>query len=283
MTSTIQRGEPQIPIQVIEPDRGWASLNLGELWDYRDLIVFLFWRNLRGNYRQMALGTLWVVLMPLGTLLINTFIFSVIADLPSDGLPYPLFNYAALLPWAFFSGVVNGTANSLLANQGLMKKIYFPRLVIPLVEVLNQLFNTGISFIILLGMMLAYGFVPGATVIFVPVFLLLAALTGLAVGLWVSAWIVRYRDVARALTFFITFWMYLTPVVYPISMIPESLQTLYRLDPMVSVVEGFRWALLGTSAAPDALLLAGYALVLPVLVGGAFYFRRAERSIVDIA
>lgn len=283
MTSTIQRGEPQIPIQVIEPDRGWASLNLGELWDYRDLIVFLFWRNLRGNYRQMALGTLWVVLMPLGTLLINTFIFSVIADLPSDGLPYPLFNYAALLPWAFFSGVVNGTANSLLANQGLMKKIYFPRLVIPLVEVLNQLFNTGISFIILLGMMLAYGFVPGATVIFVPVFLLLAALTGLAVGLWVSAWIVRYRDVARALTFFITFWMYLTPVVYPISMIPESLQTLYRLNPMVSVVEGFRWALLGTSAAPDALLLAGYALVLPVLVGGAFYFRRAERSIVDIA
>jgi lipopolysaccharide transport system permease protein len=231
----------------------------------------------------MALGTLWVVLMPLGTLAVNTFIFGLIAEMPSDGLPYPLFNYAALLPWAFFAGIVNGTANSLLANHGLMKKIYFPRLVAPIVQVLNQLFNSAIAFAILLGMMLLYGYTPTWTILTIPAFLLLAILTGLAVGLWVAPWIVHYRDVSKVLNFGMTFWMYLTPVVYAVSVIPDNLLTLYRLNPMVNVVEGFRWAVLGTGEGPSAMLLVGYALVLPLLIGGMYYFRRAERSIVDIA
>lgn len=271
------------PVLVIRPTSGWRSLALHELWDYRDLIYFMWTREVKGRYRQMALGPLWIVLGPLLAITMNSLIFGTLADLPTDGIPYPLFNFAGLLPWNFFLAALNTSAGSLLGAKGLISKVYFPRLVVPIVGVMSNFVDFLISFVLFLGMMLAYGYTPNWGIVLVPVFLLVAALAGMGVGLWASSWIVNYRDVNTLLGYFTRFWMYATPIVYALSVIPEEWRTLYRLNPMTGVVEGFRWALLGEGTAPDAIFVVSVLLVLPVLISGLYYFRRTERNIVDVA
>ena len=271
-----------VPVLRLEPTRGWGSLKLPELWDYRDLIYFLLWREIKGRYKQMALGPLWLVLQPLFGIVTNTLVFGVLAKLPSDGLPYPVFNYAAMLPWQFFSGAVTRSAGSLVNNQNLISKVYFPRLVMPIVGALSGVVDFAVSFGLLLGLMLFYGFIPKVTVLVIPLLLLLSALTALSVGLWLASLQVRFRDVGFALTYLLQAWMYVTPVVYATSVIPERWQFLYRLNPMTTVVEGFRWALLGKGTLmwlPTLLSILG---VLGLLVAGAYLFRRTERTIVDV-
>ena len=252
------------------------------MWEYRDLLYFLLWRDVKGRYRQMALGPLWIVIRPLMSMVLYTIIFGAVAKFPSDGLPYPIFAYSALLPWMFFSRGVAQAANSLVSSQSLISKVYFPRLIVPLVGVLSGLIDFIISFVVLLVMMAYYGIWPTWTVLTIPLYLLLAAATALAVGLWFAAWIVHYRDVGDVLGYIIQGWMYATPVVYAMSLIPEQWRLLYRLNPMTVVIEGFRWALLGTGQPPDRTSLASALLVLPVLISGAYYFRRTERTIVDV-
>lgn len=270
-------------IELAAPHKFFPSLNLRELWAYRELIFFMLARDLKGRYRQMALGPLWIVIHPLLNMGLFTVIFGMVAKLPSDGVPYPLFNYAALLPWTYFSGAAATAANSLLANRHLISKVYFPRLAVVIVGVLGGLVDFAVSFVLLLGMMLAYGYAIPWTVVFVPVLLVAAALVAMAIGLWAASWIVHFHDAADILGYFIKGLMYASPVVYASSLIPAKWHTLYYLNPMSHVVEGFRWALLGTAPPPWGLGAISLALVLPVAVLGAYHFRRTERSIVDIA
>ncbi|WP_119065836.1 ABC transporter permease [Aggregatilinea lenta] len=271
------------PVLVIKPTSGWSSLALREVWEYRELAYYMLTREIKGRYRQMALGPVWIVLGPLLSIAMNSIIFGSLAKMPSDGIPYPLFNFAGLLPWNFFMAALNASANSLLNSRGLISKVYFPRLIIPIVGVLGNMVDFAISFAIFLGMMLAYGYVPGWGILLVPVMLLVASLTGMAVGLWVSSWIVHYRDVSTLVGYVTRFWMYATPIVYASSVIPDRWLPLYKLNPMNGVVEGFRWALLGQGRAPDIYFLVSTLCVLPVLISGMYYFRRSERNIIDIA
>jgi lipopolysaccharide transport system permease protein len=257
-------------------------LKLRELWDYRDLIYFLLWREIKGRYKQMALGPLWFVLQPLFSIVLNTLIFGVLAQLPSDGLPYPLFNYTGLLPWQFFANAVTKSAGSLVNNQNLITKVYFPRLVMPIVGALSGLLDFAIAFGLLLVVMLYYGFVPKVTVLVVPLFLLLSALTALGVGLWLAALQARFRDVGFMLSYMLQAWMYATPVVYATSVIPSRWQFVYQLNPMTIVVEGFRWALLDKGTINWIATVISVLGVLGMLVTGAFVFRRTERTIVDV-
>lgn len=266
----------------LEPTRGWGSLKLRELWDYRDLVYFLLWREIKGRYRQMALGPLWLVIQPLFSIVLNTLVFGVLANLPSDGLPYPLFNYTAMLPWQFFANAVVKSAGSLVNNQQLITKVYFPRLVMPIVGALSGLLDFVISFGLLLVVILGYGFIPKVTVLAVPLFLLLAALTALSVGLWLAAIQARFRDVGFMLGYMLQAWMYATPVVYATSVIPDRWLFFYYLNPMTIVVEGFRWALLGTGKLMLVPAIISVLGVLVLLVTGAFIFRRTERTIIDV-
>jgi lipopolysaccharide transport system permease protein len=253
------------------------------LWEYRDLALFMLWRDLRAGYRQTAFGPLWMIVTPVVSVIISTIIFSKVAKLPSDGVPYPVFNLAGMIGWNFFCGCQGSATGSLLGYKDLMAKVYFPRLILPLIGILRALVDILIMFVMLLGLMLYYGYTPGWTIVFVPVFFALAALTGLAVGLWTAPWVVHFRDVNNVIGYVLRAWLYLTPIVYGASLIPAKWQTLYRLNPMTHVVEGFRWALLGTPL-PRLDLMAGCFVVLALLtVAGAYYFRKAERSIVDIA
>lgn len=273
----------QAPVLIIQPTKGWGQLALHEVWEYRDLLYFLLWRDVKGRYKQMALGPLWIVLRPLFNMVLFTLIFGKVAKLPSDGVPYPIFTYTALLPWTFFSGALMAASNSLLNHRHLIAKVYFPRLIVPVVGVISGLIDFSISFLILMGMMLFYGYGLSWRIFMVPAFLLIAAMTALAVGLWSASWIVHYHDVNEILSYLVRGWMYVTPVVYAISIIPERWRTLYRLNPMTNVIEGFRWALLGTGQAPDMICLISTLAIIPALISGAFYFRRTERTIVDIA
>ena len=275
--------EIDFPVLTIQPTKGWGRLGLRDIWEYRDLLYFLLWRDVKGRYKQMALGPLWIVLHPLLNMAIFTVIFGMVAKLPTDGAPYPVFAYTALLPWTFFSSAVMGAANSLLSHRHLITKVYFPRLIVPIVSVFSGLIDFAISFCILLGMMVWFGYMPGWQIITLPLFLLLAAMTALAVGLWSATWIVHYHDVAEVLGYLLRGWMYATPVVYAVSMIPERWRGVYRLNPMTNVIEGFRWALLKTGTPPDGFFWLSVLLVAPLLISGAYYFRRAERTIVDIA
>lgn len=275
--------EIDFPVLTIQPTKGWGRLGLWDIWEYRDLLYFLLWRDVKGRYKQMALGPLWIVLHPLLNMAIFTVIFGMVAKLPTDGAPYPVFAYTALLPWTFFSSAVMGAANSLLSHRHLITKVYFPRLIVPIVSVLSGLIDLAISFCILLGMMVWFGYMPGWQIITLPLFLLLAVMTALAVGLWSATWIVHYHDVAEVLGYLLRGWMYATPVVYAVSMIPERWRGVYRLNPMTNVIEGFRWALLKTGTPPDGFFWLSVLLVAPLLISGAYYFRRTERTIVDIA
>lgn len=271
---------------VIQPTRGRVGLQLDELWEYRDLLYFLVWRDLKSRYRQTALGPLWIVLQPLVNMVLYTLVFGVVAKLPSDGLPYPVFSYVALLPWGFFADAFNSGTTSLSGSKDLISKVYFPRLLIPISKILSSLVDLSIEFIILIGMLVYYGIRPTWGIIFIPLFLLIAAITGLGTGLWLAGPIVRYRDFGQLAGYLIRIWMYATPVVYSLTTIlkilPAPLQTLYFLNPMVGVVEGFRWALLGTSALPIWVFVISTVIFVVVLFGGLYRFKRAERSIVDV-
>ena len=267
---------------VIEPTRGWASLGLGDVWEYRELLYFLLWREVKGRYRQMAFGPLWIVIAPLIQMVILSLVFGTLAKLPSEGVPYPIFTYVALLPWSFFANGARNSAASLLSQQNVIAKVYFPRLVIPIATVGSAFVDFLASFVVLAGMVLFYRVTPTWSALALPLYLLLAGATALAVGLWLAGLAVKYHDVSIAVGFGITIWQYLTPVAYSSSLVPAKWLWLYQLNPMYWVVEGFRGALLGTGAAPNWTLPAAIALVLVALVTGAFYFRRTERTIVDV-
>jgi len=267
----------------IQARRGLIPLHLHEVWEYRELVFFFLWRDIKGKYRQTAFGPLWMIVTPIINMVLYTIIFGKVAKLSSEGIPYQLFNYSALLPWSFFSSALFNTANSLLTYRTLISKVYFPRLIIPIVGTVSGFVDFLLSFVILLAMAVHYGYPPGVNALALPLFLLLAAMTGIGVGLWWASWIVHYRDLANVLTYVAKFWMYASPVVYSISLIPEHWRTLYRLNPMVNTVEGFRWALLGIGQPDWRMVGYSFALVSLLLVGGAYHFRRTERSIVDIA
>ena len=230
--------------------KGLVPLNLHELWEYRELVGFMLWRDIKGRYKQTAFGPLWMLVTPIINMIVFTIIFSRVARLPSDGIPYPLFNYTALLPWGFFSRCLFATAGSLLTNKDLLSKVYFPRLITPLVGVVSALVDFCISFFILLGLLFYYGYSPGWKALAIPLFLLLAAITGVGVGLWCAAMVVHFRDLNTVLSYLVKVWMYATPVVYSATLVPAHWHTLYYLNPITHVVDGMRWALLGRPLPP---------------------------------
>jgi lipopolysaccharide transport system permease protein len=266
----------------IAPSRGWVSLKLRELVEYRELLYFLVWRDVKVRYKQTALGAAWAIIQPFFTMVVFSLFFGKLAKVPSDGVPYPIFSYAALVPWTFFAAGLTQASNSLVGSSNLIKKVYFPRLTIPIATVLSGIVDFALAFAVLVGMMLWYGIVPTANVVWLPAFLLLALATSLGVGLWLSALNVEYRDVRYVVPFLTQFWLFATPVAYPSSLLQEPWRTLYGLNPMVGVVEGFRWALLGTTEAPGAMLLASAAAAVLLLASGAYYFRRMERTFADV-
>jgi lipopolysaccharide transport system permease protein len=276
------RNKRQSPILNIEPSNTWVSLSLGELWQYRELLYFLVWRDVKVRYKQTVLGAAWAIIQPLSTMLIFSLFFGRLAKMPSDGIPYPLFSLAALVPWTFFANGLNQSANSLVASANLLKKVYFPRLVIPLATVLAGVVDFALSFAVLLGLMAFYGVAPTINLVWMPLFLLLAFITSLGVGLWMSALNVKYRDVRYIVPFIIQIWMFSTPIVYPSSLLPLPWRTLYGINPMVGVVEGFRWALLGSNTAPGFMIAVSSTAAILILIGGAFYFRHMEKGFADI-
>jgi len=271
-----------LPVIRIEPSKGWVSLKLRELWDYRELLYFLTWRDIKVRYKQTVLGAAWAIIQPFFTMVVFSLFFGKLAKIPSDGIPYPIFSYTALVPWALFSNGLNQASTGLVRHAGLIKKVYFPRLAIPIARVLAGTVDFSLAFIVLLGMMFAYGIVPTLNVLWLPCFLLLALVTSLGTGLWLSAMNVQFRDVAYIVPFITQFWMYATPIVYPSSLLPEPWRTLYGINPMAGVVEGFRWALLGTETTPGPIIIVSSLAALALLVSGAFYFRRMERTFADV-
>jgi lipopolysaccharide transport system permease protein len=273
---------PEIPVIRIEPSRGWVSLRLHELWEFRELLYFLAWRDIKVRYKQTALGVAWAIIQPFFTMVIFSIFFGKLGRIPSDGIPYPLFAYAALVPWTFFAHGLNQSSNSLVTGAQLIKKVYFPRLVVPVAAVLSGVVDFILAFIVLLGMMLYYGLAPTANIVWLPAFLLLALITSLGVGLWLSTLNVQYRDVRHAVPFITQFWLFLTPIAYPSTLLSEPWRTLYGLNPMAGVVEGFRWALLGTDTQPKAMIFVSCLMALAILIAGAFYFRRMEKTFADV-
>jgi lipopolysaccharide transport system permease protein len=271
-----------ITIIRIEPSSSRFRLGLKELWDYRELLYFLVWRDVKVRYKQTAIGALWAVLQPLLTMLIFTVVFNKFAKMPSDGLPYPIFSYAALLPWTYFAKSLNQSTISVVGNANLITKVYFPRLLLPFSASLSGLIDFAVSFVFLLGMMLWYDIVPGWAVLTLPFFLILALLSALSVSLWLSVINVRYRDVGQAIPFLIQIWLFASPVAYPVSVVPEKWRLLYSLNPMAGVIEGFRWALLGKQT-PDTVAIAiSIAVVVALLVSGIAFFKRMQETFADV-
>ena len=266
----------------IEPPHGWAALELRELWLYRELLFFLAWRDIKLRYKQTALGAAWAILQPLLTMVIFSVIFGQLAKLPSDGIPYPIFTYAALLPWQLFSFALTNSSNSLINSQNLISKVYFPRLIIPLASTLAGLMDFAIAFLVLLGLMAYYHITPTMAILYLPLFLILALLSALAVGVWLSALSVEYRDVRYIVPFLTQFWMYATPIAYASSLIPENWRLLYGLNPMTGVVEGFRWALLGIQTSGGSMILVSAVVVVVMFISGLYYFRRMENNFADV-
>lgn len=273
----------ELPVLVIRPTKGFVSLNLREIWNYRELLYFLVWRDIKVRYKQTALGAAWAVIQPVMTMIVFSIFFGRLAKVPSDGIPYPVFAYTALLPWQLFAFALTESSNSLVGSQNLITKVYFPRLVIPLASVLAGLVDFGIAFVVLLVLMFYYGITPGSAIVWLPLFMLLALATALSVGLWFSALNVKYRDVRYTIPFITQLWMFATPVAYPSSLVPKPWRAWLGLNPMAGVVEGFRWALLGKTAAPGLLLWISIVAVLLLLIGGLFYFRRMESTFADLA
>ena len=270
------------PVIRIEPSRGWISLRLNELWEYRELLYFLAWRDIKIRYKQTVLGAAWAIIQPFFTMVVFSVFFGRLAGIPSDGVPYPIFSFAALVPWTFFANSLNQSSNSLVSSANLIQKVYFPRLAVPIASVFSGMVDFVLAFIVLLRMMLYYGMLPTINVVWLPAFCLLAFVTSLGVGLWLSAMNVRFRDVRYTVPFLTQFWMFATPIAYPSSLLSEPWRTLYGLNPMVGVIEGFRWGLLGTNTAPGSVIFVSSFVAISILVGGAFYFRRVEKTFADI-
>jgi lipopolysaccharide transport system permease protein len=265
----------------IEPPRGLLELRLKEVWNYRELLYFFVWRDVKIRYKQTAIGVLWVVLQPVLNMLVFTLFFGRLAKLPSDGLPYPVFYFAALVPWTYFSYALQMTTNVVVDNQHLITKVYFPRLILPISAVLSGLVDFAIGFVVLALFTVVYGIRPTVAALWLPVLLLLAVLTALGVGLWMSALNALYRDVRYVVPFVISFWMFASPVAYPSSLVPAKWRWLYGLNPMAGVIDGFRWAITGRGHAPGLLLLASSFAVALVLLGGLFFFNRMESTVAD--
>jgi lipopolysaccharide transport system permease protein len=280
--TTIDGGAGALTRVRVTPTRGWVSLRLRDLWTYRELIYFLTWRDIKVRYKQTLLGAAWAVLQPLLTMLVFSLFFGRLAGIPSDGVPYPIFTFAALVPWTFFANGLTQASSSLVSNANLITKIYFPRLAAPLATILAGVIDVVLAFGVLLVMMAYYGIAPTANVVWLPAFLLLAVITSLGVGLWLSAMNVLFRDVRYTLPFLTQFWMFATPIAYPSSMLSEPWRTIYGINPMVGVVEGFRWTLLGTDAAPGGVAVVSAVVAVGLLVSGAYYFRRMERTFADL-
>ena len=267
----------------IKPTSGLAALNLRDLWTYRELVYFMIWRDVKVRYKQTMLGAAWAIIQPVMTMLVFTFLFGRIAKLPTDSnIPYPIFSYTALLPWGLFVAALNQASRSLTANQNMVTKIYFPRLVLPLASILSGLVDFVISFVILIGLMVYYGVAPSANAFWaLPLFLLLTIITALGIALWLSAINVQYRDVNYALPFMTQFWLFITPVAYSSALISEKWQLVYSLNPMAGVVNGFRWALLGTNTGPGPEMAVSVIISIIVLISGLFYFRNMEKTFAD--
>ncbi len=278
---SLQVQKAQTSPLVIKAASGWVSLDFHALWEYRELLYFLTWRDIKVRYKQTVLGAAWAIIQPLTVMVVFSIFFGLLAKIPSDGLPYPIFAFSALLPWQLFAHALTESSHSLIANEKLITKIYFPRLIIPLSAVLAGLVDFAFAFIVLLGMMVFYGIVPHNLWI-LPFFVLLALLAALGVGLWLSTLNVQYRDVRYTIPFLTQVWFFISPVAYPTSLVPESWRFLYSLNPMVGVVEGFRWALLGKAQSPRPLLLVSVAVVTLLLISGLYYFRRMEKTFADV-
>jgi lipopolysaccharide transport system permease protein len=280
LDATVGREAP--PVVRIEPSRGWASLRLVDLWHYRDLLYFFVWRDIKVRYKQTVLGAGWAILQPFFTMVIFTIFFGRLAKMPSDGVPYPIFAYTALVPWTFFSNGMVQAINSVVGGGSLIKKVYFPRLVMPLAAVLAGVVDFLFAFSVLIAMAAYFGVTPSWRLLALPGFIVLAVMAALSVALWLSALNVQYRDVRHIAPFIVQVWLFATPIAYPSSLLSEPWRTVYGLNPMVGVVEGFRWAILGSGPGPGSMMFVSALVCVVLLVGGAYYFRRVERTFGDI-
>ena len=265
-----------------EPSKGWAWPKLRELWEFRELLFFFAWRDIKVRYRQTVMGVLWAIIQPFFTMVIFSLFFGRLANIPSDGVPYPVFSFAALVPWTFFANALSQASNSLVVNANMVKKIYFPRLALPIATILAGVIDFVLAFILLLGIMLYYGLVPTVNIIWLPFFALLALVTSIGVSLWLAAMNVQFRDVRYTIPFLTQAWLFVTPIAYPSSLLPEPWRIVYGLNPMAGVVEGFRWALLGTDTAPGKMVIVSALVALSLFISGAFYFRRMEQNFADV-
>lgn len=266
----------------IQPPSGWQALDLREIWRYRELLYFLAWRDVKVRYKQTAIGVAWAVLQPFLTMVVFSVIFGGLINVPTGGTSYPVFSYTALLPWTFFAAALSRASNSLVYDANLISKVYFPRLILPFAAVLSLLVDFGVNLIILLALMVVLGIAPGMAVFTLPFYLLIAFVTALGVGLWLSALNVKYRDIGYVIPFLTQFWLFLSPVAYPSSLIPERWQLFYSLNPLVGVIEGFRWALLGEQHLPGNIILFSILVAITLFVSGFFYFRRMEYEFADV-
>jgi len=271
-----------LPVVRIDARRGWLALDLAELWAYRELLYFFVWRDIKVRYKQTVIGAAWAILQPVLTMLVFSLFFGKLAKIPSQGLPYPIFYYCALLPWMYFATAMQSSTNVVVEQQRVITKVYFPRVVLPISSVLSGLLDFAISFVVFAAMMVYYRIVPTKAVIWLPAFTLLAILTALGVGLWLSALNALYRDVRYVLPFLVQFWMFASPVAYPSSLMPEKWRWLYGLNPMTGVIEGFRWALTGHGQPPGALVAASSAAVALLVLGGLVYYHAVEGKIADV-
>jgi homopolymeric O-antigen transport system permease protein len=279
----VQEKAAELPVIRIAPSRGWVSLKLDELWEYRELLYFLTWRDIKVRYKQTVLGAAWAIIQPFMTMVVFSLFFGKLAKVPSDNIPYPIFAYTGLVPWTFFANGLSQSSNSLVGSSNLIKKVYFPRLIIPISGVVGGLPDFCISFIVLIGMMFYYHLYPSLiSILFLPLFFLLSLVTSLGVGLWLSALNVEYRDVRYVVPFLTQFWMFATPIAYPASLLHDPWRTIYGLNPMVGVVEGFRWALLNNGHPPGPMTWVSVAAAILILVTGALYFRRMEKTFADL-
>ncbi len=274
--------DPQRAPITIAPDRSWSRIDFRELWNYRELLFFLAWRDIKVRYKQTVFGVAWAVIQPFFTMLVFSLFFGRLAKMPSDGVPYPLFSYVALVPWSFFANAVSQSSDSLVGSANLISKVYFPRIIIPLAVVISGAVDFAVAFSLILAMMWYFHVVPTLQIIWLPCLLLLAVVTAVGAGLWLSALNVQFRDVRYTLPFLVQFWLFITPVVYPSSLLPEPWRTIYGINPMAGVVEGFRWALLGTATAPGPIIAFSTLFALLLFISGLVYFHRMEREFADI-
>ena len=272
----------EIPIIRIAPPHGWFDLNLGGLWQYRELLYFFVWRDIKVRYKQTVVGAAWAVFQPLMTMAVFSLFFGKLAKMPSNGLPYPVFYFSALLPWTYFSGALQNATSVVVEQQRVITKVYFPRLVLPLSAVVAGLVDFSIGFVVFLVMMAYYRIVPSLPIFFFPLFLLMAVLTALGVGLFLSALNAIYRDVRYVLPFLVQFWMFASPVAYPSSLVPQRWRWLYELNPMAGVIDGFRWSLTGKGQPPGILLAVSASMVVLLVAAGTVYFQKMEGTIADV-